>query len=399
MLERVILGLLYLYCASMALSEPIANFAVDVAMLLSLIHMVRRRDFNVGDKTLYFLSGLYLLMLAISALGAYDPKLSLRPIWVSFYYTLIPYFLAYRYIDNESKRWTALGWMTFSVTLTAIHTLWTASQGWTRPQGFLYLLETGGHIDMLGIIIFMLILLHFNQPGWFRKAAGPILALFVLALLVTLSRQAWIVATVVTFLGVVFAKMPWRKLVALVVALVIVAVLGFGIAVMLKPELSDRTYLAEKSARGVGERFTMWQEAWKKFADHPVTGIGPGNSPVVDHRYVLPQRIDQSPLTHPHSVWFQLLSETGIAGTIAYVLLYGYLLLHLLQKWKTTRSVWVAGVFLAMLSLQLNGLTENFVFGVLPVVQSGWFLLGMAWRVPGEKERTGFVKVTDGLGR
>ena len=392
MLERAILCLLYLYCASMAVSEPIANFAVDVSLLLGLAHLYRTRDLRVDDRGIYILATAYLCMLVVSALGAYEPRLAIHPIWVSFYYTLIPFYLAGRYVDTEKKRWIALGLMLFSVSLTAVHTLWQSYLQFPRPQGFLYLLETGAHIDQIGILALVLLCCHSSRPTWFKNTTVvPLLFLFCAALLATLSRQPWLAAALATLMFMVLARVSWRKsLSVLLVAVVIV-----GIAVSVYPDLRQRVQsLTDRNNIGAWERFYMWKEAWAKFSDHPVAGIGPGNSPVVDYRYVLPQRIDRSPLIHPHNILFHLLAETGVIGASAFLILYGYILRHLYRGWKISGSPWVLGVFLATISVLLNGMSENFVFGVLPVKQSEWFLLGMVWNAACSKNYNG-VAITN----
>ena len=72
------------------------------------------------------------------------------------------------------------------------------------------------------------------------------------------------------------------------------------------------------------ERILMWNSATNMFLDHPIIGVGIGNY----HKEYISQY--QSPLSkenqyHPHNVILSMLSQTGIIGTIGYLLLFIYL--------------------------------------------------------------------------
>lgn len=78
------------------------------------------------------------------------------------------------------------------------------------------------------------------------------------------------------------------------------------------------------------ERLYTWRRAWEMFMDNPVLGVGAGNFPWALARYELmplaiQQRGDRRMVTGrvAHSVYFTILSELGLLGTVAFFAVMG----------------------------------------------------------------------------
>jgi O-antigen ligase len=105
------------------------------------------------------------------------------------------------------------------------------------------------------------------------------------------------------------------------------------------------------------ERMAHWQSAIRMWTDRPWLGVGAGNYEVVYSRYSLP--LWPYPLGHAHNYYLNIGAEAGIAGLIAYLVLWGA---ALLQSWKATRRAlsWNWGVALGVLGVVMHLSVHNF---------------------------------------
>lgn len=103
----------------------------------------------------------------------------------------------------------------------------------------------------------------------------------------------------------------------------VVALLG-GAGVLLAALLPQRLSLAVISGDG---RWDLWQFAWAIFKDHPLTGVGFWNYNAAFREMGLVPGRDPITISHPHSIYLQLLCESGILGfTLAMIFLFGMLI-------------------------------------------------------------------------
>jgi O-antigen ligase len=111
-----------------------------------------------------------------------------------------------------------------------------------------------------------------------------------------------------------------KKLVALAVVLVMsVAVAALAPAKYWKEVASIAD--ADKAGDTGFERLYLWGIAWQMFLDHPVLGVGPGNYQYNNQNYEDPARVARGRHVWgqvAHSLYFTLLPEYGIVGTVLF---------------------------------------------------------------------------------
>ncbi|OQS40826.1 hypothetical protein B0T39_10070 [Chromobacterium haemolyticum] len=106
---------------------------------------------------------------------------------------------------------------------------------------------------------------------------------------------------------------------------------------------------------GLGARRRIeWTKAWLIFMEHPWFGVGWGGFAAETVRMEwlagLPKQPESWLFTHSHNLFFQLLAETGLFGTVPVVLGLCYLLFRLLLKVKKNiESLWLCGIFVVIL--------------------------------------------------
>ncbi|WP_156039049.1 PglL family O-oligosaccharyltransferase [Chromobacterium haemolyticum] len=106
---------------------------------------------------------------------------------------------------------------------------------------------------------------------------------------------------------------------------------------------------------GLGARRRIeWTKAWLVFMGHPWFGVGWGGfaAETVKMEWLsgLPKQPESSLFTHSHNLFFQLLAETGLFGTVPVALGLCHLFFRLLKKVKKHKeSLWLCCVFVVIL--------------------------------------------------
>ena len=152
------------------------------------------------------------------------------------------------------------------------------------------------------------------SPRWWMKGiALASAALIIHTVLLSFSRGG-LLALIVTGLVavVVVPKKP-----AYLGALLLAAVIGFRFA---GPEVLARfdTAFAEEAVRDASaqSRVALWQDALDVIGEHPITGVGPGNWPLMVARLGWPVG------KQAHSLWLQTGAEIGVPGVLFLLLFY-----------------------------------------------------------------------------
>ena len=168
-------------------------------------------------------------------------------------------------------------------------------------------------------------------PGRLRRLAGTVAFLTGLALVMTLSRGAWVAQ--LAALALVGTLSSARARHALAAGTVFVIVLMAALWPLLPSEMTERLSSVVLSAFdlpgareavvtpenwAVLERLSQWYAGWSMFLDNPILGVGIGNYNAAYEAY----RLDQWPvaLGHAHNHYLTIAAEAGFTGFLAYVL-------------------------------------------------------------------------------
>lgn len=88
-----------------------------------------------------------------------------------------------------------------------------------------------------------------------------------------------------------------------------------------------------------GDRILLWKIAWRSWKQHPMTGTG-GDTYRLVYQQEKPE--DAGEVLHAHSVWMELLSDTGIVAFLAFAAFSAGLLViaaqNALRKGRSRRS-------------------------------------------------------------
>lgn len=169
-----------------------------------------------------------------------------------------------------------------------------------------------GHVMTFSNLILpmslVFIVLWFHQRKWWQLAVG---LLITFALLLTLTRSAWLGWVTAIFVLLMLTKSQIRYYVP--------AALLLFISFLPLPLFSRMASTFDMKQESNFDRLRMLQAGGEMIKDHPVWGVGPGN---VKEVYALYKKHD-APRTRPphlHNNVVQLWAERGVLGLAAYVL-------------------------------------------------------------------------------
>ncbi|MDZ4204169.1 MAG: O-antigen ligase family protein [Bacteroidales bacterium] len=234
-----------------------------------------------------------------------------------------------------------------------------------------------GAVMALFIPVFVGLIINPVQKGWARIAALFMVAMMVMALILSFSRAAWISLAVGTFVFAIALFKIRLRWVALT------GILLFGILYTFKFEIFD--YLAknkqDSSANFVEhvqsianissdasnlERINRWQSAIRMFNEKPILGWGPGTyqfayAPFQQSKERTIISTNFGDVGNAHSEYIGPMAESGILGMITFVLI---MLTTLYTGFKVYRQSQLREVRLLSLSVTI-GLITYFAHGVL----------------------------------
>ena len=181
-----------------------------------------------------------------------------------------------------------------------------------------------------------------------------------LGLIMSWSRGAWL--GFAAGMAVLLLFLPRKRLVGLLLLLLGIITLVVGLRLNLIPSaLSSRLnsfseYAQISEVRGVHitienyaviERLAHWQAGADMARENLLLGVGFGNYEPAYEEYALLNW--PHPLGHAHNYYLNILAETGIVGALAYLVLWGAILIQVIRM--TARLDWIQrGMALGLLA-------------------------------------------------
>jgi O-antigen ligase len=104
-------------------------------------------------------------------------------------------------------------------------------------------------------------------------------------------------------------------------------------------------------------RIEVWNESFRIFKENIINGVGYMNFKKAEKTEQY--KYNNKHYVHSHSMYFKMLAETGIIGTITYLLLFGGLLIRAIKRRKEFRYL---AIFSIISVLMLYELTEVFIW-------------------------------------
>lgn len=346
-----------------------------------------RRESQAALPPLTWPLAIFLGVMFLSLLGTFSLQYSLKELikWVE---VLALYLLVAIEMD---ERWTkALIFVALGTgALVALHGIYqflfqVGPEGFILFDRFMRAHGTfeqpnpyGGYLGLtlplaVGLVVAGILRLS-GRLGWgWILWAGGCGALMLVALAMSWSRGAWLGfgAALAAMAAAVAVRSGRAAVLGIVFAVLLAYVLLAGGLARIPPAIVQRfgdfiPYLGVVEVRGVEvtdanfavlERVAHWQTALDMWTDNPWLGVGIGNYEPIYPRYALPQW--PLPLGHAHNYYLNIAAEMGVAGLVAYLLLWGT---ALVAAWRAVQRApgWRWGVALGVLGVLVHLSVHN----------------------------------------
>ncbi|MEV0586803.1 O-antigen ligase family protein [Nonomuraea sp. NPDC050310] len=323
-------------------------------------------------------------------------------------------------VRDRTDRWLVAGSVLAAALVQAVLGCWQAATGTGASYGGQDIRAVGtfGAVDVMGmatvvsygLIIALAIALSMRGRG--RILAVLASVLLVAALVLSLSRGAWLACFVAGAVMVVLSG--WRKVLALVSAGALVVLLMFATgwgSTTLKQRAASIADVSSQPDQSVNDRYGLWETAVTMWADRPALGVGPRGFAEFRDTYA-PLHVSASSdtadpvngfhrqeLRSPHNMYLLVLSEQGLLGLSAFVLFWAALIIWSVRRGIRTRSGPSRAAALCAAGFLVWQLTD-FVYadigGAPTVIMSIMLGLLVSWATGSEGPRSGAARPTCG---
>lgn len=218
---------------------------------------------------------------------------------------------------------------------------------------------------------------HSNYSNNVRIIAGLLLGVFVVALILSFTRAAWVsLAAAFAFYLVLYFKISWKYIVGLIVLVIVYLIFSWSDIMMSlernRQDTSDDLAEHLESISNIStdasnlERINRWNSAFRMFADKPILGFGPGTYSFKYAPYQLSNEktivsTNAGDMGNAHSEYIGPLAESGVLGMLSFL---GIVVTIIITGWRLYLRM-SKGPERAVILSVLMGLVTYFVHGSL----------------------------------
>lgn len=266
--------------------------------------------------------------IVISAVFSIHPSESLIDAKELALFVIIP--IVFDTVENLDDVRVVYGILIFAGVISALYGIYQFATSDAdvlnnRIRGFMgHWMTFSGLLMILNVLLLSHLLFAKVHPKWFY----PAFLILSGALLLSLTRNAWIgfLSAAVTLIAL--RRLRWVVAIPAVIAMVFIA----SLLLMPTSVASRMTSIFNPSETSNHDRLQMLQSGWKMIKDYPLTGVGAGMIPQVYPRYRAPNSVFRNN-QHLHNNLVQLAAENGIFALAAWLWLIFKVILDLIH-WK-----------------------------------------------------------------
>ena len=343
-LERAACWSMLAFVASLQVSIAAANILLALTALLWLSLVVVHRE-RVSVPSFFWPLLAYAAWTLVSAFFSIDSRTSFIDSKQLVLFAIVP--MAYRLLRGEQALTAVDVIISVAALSAAIGIVQFGILKWDdlaqRPKGSL-----GLYMTYSGQLMLVLCLVVARLLFWPRERMWPMLVLpaLVVALVVTLSRNAWVGACAGVGLLLLFRDFRLLGFLPVLAALFIAvapATVTERVTSMFKiagPQDASASLLSNQ------DRVAMLRSGWRMIKEHPVTGVGPDMIEQVYPVYRDATAVNQlNP--HLHNVPVQIAAERGVPALAIWIVMLVVLVRDFVRQRRAADWVFLPNAALA----------------------------------------------------
>jgi O-antigen ligase len=331
----------------------------------------------------------YLTWLLITTATSSLPIVSLKYTLVRIWYIAVFYFYFYGWMKNQTQITKSLWIYSLSLSIVLIYTLIRHSQyGLTDFKAAHFVMSPFFRDHTIyGATIALLIppviglALYYKKNTSARHLVWLILVLFLVALLFSYTRAAWLsLAGSAMVLLLIHFKIKFKYLLTLTLLFIVIG-LKFWLSIYYQLEnnkqdssanfeehLESMTNIATDASNL--ERINRWKSAYRMFEAKPILGWGPGTYQFTYARYQF--SYDKTIIStdfgnggNAHSEYLGALSETGLLGMLIFISIYILTIYIGIRVYRETENkktkLILMGMLLGLVSYYFHSFLNDFL--------------------------------------
>ena len=341
-------------------------------------YLICTKKINAGlfsAKTNKVMAIILIIMASLVACSSYYAQYSQRAIADAALYFLLAsgiYVQAVLFRKNPSIAPQIAAWLAVLPMLSLIFlpiAIYDISQG--RPGVWT---QSFSNIRMLDDALLPCLFLLWQRPAWLSKNPSKtklfnhfltsiiytISVIYILSFLLHGARAGLLAIGVALICSVLVRLKEWRHLLLPVNSIIIASICFF----IFSHNQVSATGGSALIRAGSSERVEIWQKSIHLWQQHPFLGTG-GNSFLLNPPYMTQG--------HPHNIAFQLLSEWGITGVLALLLLIPLIVL-IIKKQNTLPTFVLASILALAVNAMLSGTLIYPVSQLLALWPLAWII-------------------------
>jgi len=318
--------------------QPVSVFPVlekyqpyQTSVVLALIsylgfgRVVNDKPFLANRYTQFFLLFVLMQIMSSSVIWLHG-GLNTLITWINF---IIVYYLIVKMTNSINKIESILVIIILAICYLSIYSLTDIHNNYYsgyRAKGFGWYENANDLVLILITVIpFSLYFYESTKKVVLKYLALFIVILFILNILYAGSRQGLLGLIIVCGISLLSAKKKSRVFRIGIATLLLISIITIGAPNILSREDLGGRLSGDESSE---DRILQWKACLRMVRDHPLLGVGPGES-VYQMRYYggLPGLV-------PHNTIIQVFAETGIPGGIFFVLFSCYPIVNGLKNYK-----------------------------------------------------------------
>lgn len=331
----LILGL-----SAVPVSIAISEIFLSIAFLIQIISLLRGQTQFHWSRSLW----LWLAWAGLEfGVWALSPEPALGTSEIRHTILLGALFITLPYLDRKAERRMAWRGIFLSATLSSLFLIgqffWRlfyyrkeiAAGGdasfYLRSGGLLHHWMVYGTVEILVIAGFLSFWSIYSDE---RRRWWPVAAVNSLAILLSLTRMAWVTCLLLLVIQLVWMRSKWIWALPFV-PLTLYLISPSAVRVRVANSI-DLTYYSNS------ERLQMLRVGWQMVRDHPLTGVGPGRVDKLYESYLSSGDYVPAYHGHLHNNFAQIAAQFGIPATLVLLLFVVVVFLDLAKARKAAAT-------------------------------------------------------------